>query len=174
MRVRRAVASAAIVGALVLSPSAAFGYGAEDYTDTGTASTTTPAVGQSFTITVVGPPGARVTLTITSSANIPDSAIQIAGTKSLTRTADASGTAVFTVTLSQAGTFTAVVTDAESGEVLSTQTFQVAGSVAEAPGGELSSTGSDVLPLALGAGAVLVLGAGAVVYATKRRERTQV
>ncbi|WP_444663108.1 peptidase [Cellulomonas sp. CW35] len=169
MRVRRAVASAAIVGALVLSPSVAFGYGAEDYTDTGTASTTTPAPGQSFTIRVVGPAGADVTLTITSSANIPDSAIQIAGTKSLTRTTDASGVAVFTVTLNQAGTFTAVVTDTESGEVLSTQTFQVAGSIAEAPGGNLSSTGSEVLPLALGAGAVLVLGSGAVVYARRRQ-----
>lgn len=174
MRVRRAVASAAIVGALVLSPSVAFGYGAEDYTDTGTASTTTPAAGQSFTITVVGPPGADVTLTITSSGNIPDSAIQIAGTKSLTRTTDAAGSAVFTVTLSQAGTYTAVVTDAASGEVLSTQTFQVAGSVAEAPGADLSSTGSEVLPLALGAGAVLVLGAGAVAYANKRRQHERV
>lgn len=171
MKIIRTVVTAAIAGALALAPTAAFAYGAGDYTNKGTASTTTPTAGQSFTITVVGPANTPVVLTITSNpASIPDSAITIAGTKSLTKTTNASGAAVFTVTLSQAGSYTAVVTDGVSGEVVSTQTFTLAAVAAAATGGQLSATGSNALPIALGAGALVLMGAGGVVYANKRRQ----
>ncbi|MBO3096356.1 peptidase [Cellulomonas dongxiuzhuiae] len=174
MKISRTVATAVIAGALALAPTAAFAYGAADYTNTGTVSDTTPAVGESFSITVVGPGNTPVALTITSNpASIPDSAIQIAGTRSLTKTTNAAGTAVFTVTLAQAATYTAVVTDSVSGEVLSTQTFSAsatAGGAAAASGGQLSATGSNALPLAMGAGALLLAGVGGVVYANRRRQ----
>lgn len=169
MKIIRTVVTAAIAGALALAPTAAFGYGAADYTNTGTASTTTPVVGSSFSITVAGPGNTPVVLTVTTNpTSLPDSAITIAGTKSLTKTTNASGAAVFTVTLSQVGAYTAVVTDGVSGQVLSTQTFTVAG--AAAAGGQLSATGSNALPIALGAGALVLIGAGGLAYANKRRQ----
>ncbi|MBD7917218.1 immunoglobulin domain-containing protein [Cellulomonas sp. Sa3CUA2] len=178
MKISRTVATAAIAGALALAPTAAFAYGASDYTNTGTASDTTPAVGQSFTITVQGPGNTPVVLTITSNpASIPDSAISIAGTRSATKTTNAAGSAVFTVTLAQAGTYTAVVTDGVSGEVLSTQTFTVAaatGGTATASGSGLAVTGSSTLPIALGAGALVLVGAGGVAYASKRRKSAEI
>ena len=167
MKIRRTALVAVAAVALALVPSAAFAYGAGDYSNRGTVSDTTPAAGQSFTVTVVGPAGANVTLTITSNpASIPDSAITIAGTKSLTKTTNSSGTAVFTVTLSQAGTFTLVATDTASGAVLSTQAVTVAGAAGST--GSLSSTGSNALPIALGAGALVLVGAGGVVMARRR------
>ncbi|GEK21492.1 DUF4175 domain-containing protein [Cellulomonas xylanilytica] len=169
MKIRRTALVAVAAVALALVPSAAMAYGAQDYTNRGTVSDTTPAAGESFTVTVVGPAGADVTLTITSNpASIPDSAITIAGTRALTKTTNSAGTAVFTVTLSQAGTYTLVATDTASGAVLSTQAVTVAGASAAAPGGNLSSTGSNALPIALGAGALVLVGAGGVVMARRR------
>lgn len=178
MKIRRTVATAVTAAVLALAPTAAFAYGAADYTNRGTASDTTPAVGQSFTITVEGPGNTPVNLTVTSNpASIPDSAISIAGTRTATKTTAANGVATFTVTLSQAGTYTAVVTDGVSGEVLSTQTFTVAAAAAGGAGagtaaaaGQLSATGSNALPIALGAGALVAAGAGALVVANKRRQ----
>lgn len=166
MRFRRVTAAVAIAGALALAPSAAFAYGANDYSNKGTVSTTTPTSGTPFTVTVQGPANTGVTLTITSNpASLPSSAITIAGTKALTKTTNASGSVVFTVTLTQAGSFTLVATDAASGAVLSTQSVTVAGSTASA----LPQTGSDPMPIALGAGALVLVGAGAVVFAARRR-----
>ncbi len=170
MKIRRTAAIAVTAAALALAPSAAFGYGAEDYTNLGTASTATPVIGTSFTITVVGPVNTPVLLTITTNpTSIPDSAITIAGTRSLTKNTDATGTAVFTVTLTQAGTYTAVATDGVSGEVLSTQTFVIAAASGTGTSAGLSATGSNSLPIALGAGALLAAGAAGVVFANKRR-----
>ncbi|AEE44860.1 hypothetical protein [Cellulomonas fimi] len=172
MKTRRAIVTAAAVAGLVLAPTAAFGYGADDYSNDGTVSDTTPAVGQAFTVTVKGPANTPVTLTVTSNpASLPDSTITIAGTRSLTKTTDAAGDAVFTVTLAQSGTFTLVVTDGASGAVLSTQAVTVAGAAAPAA---LSSTGSNALPIAAGAGALLAVGAGAVVIARRRAQAVRV
>lgn len=169
--IRRKVLIVAAAAALVLAPSAAFGYGAQDYSNLGTVSDSTPAVGQSFTVTVQGPANTPVSLTITSNpASIPDSAITIAGTRSLTKTTNAAGTAVFTVTLSQAGTYTLVAADGVSGAVLSTQAVTVA--AAGGTNAALPTTGSDALPLGLGAGALVLAGAGAVVVAKRRRGAT--
>ncbi|GIG38801.1 hypothetical protein Cph01nite_05630 [Cellulomonas phragmiteti] len=181
MKISRLVATATIAGALALAPTAAFAYGAADYTNVGSVSTASPVIGQSITITVVGPINAPVNLTITSnSATVSDAAISIAGTRTLQKITDATGTAVFTVTLAQAGTFTAIVTDATSGEVLSTQTLSVVAAPGTSPSavgsgsGQLSATGSNALPIALGAGALLLVGAGGVVYANKRRQGANV
>lgn len=167
MRLRRLTAAVAIAGALALAPSAAFAYGANDYSNKGTVSDTTPAAGTPFTVTVQGPANTGVTLTITSNpASIPSSAITIAGTKALTKTTNASGSVVFTVTLAQAGSFTLVATDAASGAVLSTQSVTVAGSTTASG---LAMTGADPMPIALGAGALVLVGAGAVVFVARRR-----
>ena len=178
MKIRRTVATAVTAAAIALAPTAAFAYGAEDYTNTGTVSDTTPALGSPFTVSVQGPANTPVTLTITTNpASIPDSAITIAGTRSLTKNTDASGAAAFSVTISQGGSYTAVVVDGVSGEVLSTQTLAVAagsdGSAA-ATEGDLAVTGSSALPIALGAGALVVAGAGALVIANKRRQGASV
>ncbi|KSW28900.1 hypothetical protein [Cellulomonas sp. B6] len=180
MKIRRTAAVTVTAAALALLPSAAFGYGAADYTNTGTASTTTPTVGTPFTITVQGPANTPVIITVTTNpASIPDAAITIAGTKALTKTTSASGAVAFSVTLAEPGTYTAIITDGVSGEALSTQVFVVpgpaAGGTGSAPGaggssgGWLSQTGSDPVPIALGAGALLAAGAGAAVYARQRR-----
>lgn len=173
MNVRRIFAAVAAAATLALVPTAAFAYGAGDYSNSGTVSDTTPAVGTPFTVTVKGPGNASVTLTITSNpASLPDSVITIAGTKSLAKTTDASGTAVFTVTLSQGGTYTLVVTDTASGAVLSTQVVTAAGA-STASAGALASTGSNVLPYALGGGALVLVGAGALVVARRRQAANQ-
>jgi LPXTG-motif cell wall-anchored protein len=169
--IRRSILMVAAAAALVLAPTAAFGYGATDYTDKGTVSDTTPAIGQSFTVTVQGPANESVTLTITSNpASLPDSSITIAGTKSLAKVTNASGAATFTVTLSAAGSYTIVATDTASGAVLSTQTVTVA-AAAGAAAAALPSTGTNALPIGLAAGALVLVGAGAVVVA-KRRNAT--
>lgn len=168
MKTRRAFVVAAAAAALVLAPSAAFGYGAENYQDKGTVSDTTPATGEAFKVTVKGPANTNVTLTITTPGSVPVDAVTIAGTKSFSKLTDAAGNAVFSVTLAQPGTFSLVVTDAASGAVLSTQAVTVAGAAA-APAA-LSSTGSDALPIAAGAGALLAVGAGAIVIARRRSE----
>ena len=129
MKIRRTALVAAAAVALALVPSAAMAYGADDYSNDGTVSDTTPAAGQSFTVTVTGPAGAsrHADHHEQPGRRSRTRAITIAGTKSLTKTTNAAGTAVFTVTLSQAGTFTLVATDTATGAVLSTQTVTVAG-----------------------------------------------
>lgn len=171
MKISRTVATAVIAGALALAPTAASAYVPSDYSNV-TASTLSPGVGSPFIITIQGPINADVTLNITSvSAAIPDSAITIAGTRSLTKTTNAEGVASFTVTLAQAGTYNAVVTDAGTGAVIRTLTLDVAAaSGTSTSGGQLSSTGSDALPIALGAGALLLVGAGGVAFAKRRRQ----
>ena len=166
--IRRTVFIAAAAAALAIVPTAAFGYGASDYSNKGTVSDSTPAAGQSFTVTVHGPGGASVTLTITSNpATLPDSSITIAGTKSLAKVTNASGDATFTVSLASAGTYTLVATDTASGAVLSTQAVTVA--AASASSSTLAYTGADPLPILLGAGGLLVLGAGGVAVAKRRK-----
>lgn len=168
MKFRHVVAAVSAAAAIALVPTAAFAYGAGDYSNKGTVSTTSPTLGTPFTVTVQGPANTSVTLTITSNpTSIPDSAIQIAGTKSLAKVTNTSGVATFTVTLSQPGTFTLVTTDTASGAVLSTQAVSVAGTTTSASG-SLASTGADILPYALGGGALVLVGAGAVIVARRR------
>lgn len=177
---RRAIAGLFAAALLVLAPSAAFA--APEYSDDDfdlAVSTTNPAPGETFTVSITAPSGVDVTLTV-SSDDVSDDAIQIAGTKSLTKTS-VDGQAVFSVTLSEEGTFALVATDAE-GNVLETATV-VVGDPAAAPttpapgagggaaGPTLPETGATATPLIIG-GALLLLVGGAALFFARRAKVT--
>lgn len=158
--IRRAVLVAAAAAALVLAPSAALAYNAPGFSSS--VSDSTPAVGQSTTVTVQGGlanANKVITLVVKSGAT----------TKTFSATANASGVATFTFTLGVAGNYTVQAFSA-AGALVSDQVLTVAaGAAAAAPGGKLSATGFDGLPLAVGGGALVLAGAGAVVIARRRK-----
>jgi LPXTG-motif cell wall-anchored protein len=165
---RRIGATAAAVAALVLAPAAAASaYEASDFDSTVTATSVT--AGQAINYAIDGPEvNDEITVTVTSSpASIPDSAIAIAGTASLTKATDANGDAAFAITLSAAGTYTFTAVDAE-GDVINTQAVAVA--AAGAPSATLPVTGSSATPLALGGGALALAGIGTVLFAKRRNQ----
>lgn len=174
MKLKRFVAAGAVALTLFAAPTAAFAYAP---TPTIGVTDATPAVGQSVTVTITNAaPGEAVTLTV-SVPGIPDSAIQIAGTQSLTKNADANGVATFTVTISAAGTATITAVGAQSGD-LGTTSVTVAtgagsGPVAEgaAPGSTLPQTGANAAGLGILAGGLLVAGAGSVVLVRRSKAR---
>lgn len=172
--IRRSLISAAAAIALVVMPTVAMAYDAPGY-DT-TVSDPTPAVGRAFTLMTRGAaPGAILTLTITSDpASVGNDAIEIAGTRTTTKTAeaDADGTVTWTVVLSAAGTYFLAVTDA-AGNLLGDETVTVAGAAAGGAAGAvtpgLSDTGFDGAGLAVGAVVLIVAGAVAVFFARRRQ-----
>ncbi|WNB85214.1 peptidase [Cellulomonas sp. ATA003] len=184
---RRTALVAAAAAALVLAPTAAMAYDAPGFSST--VSDPTPVAGAPIAFAIAGNTdiaGKTVLLTVTSSpASIPNSAIQIAGTATATKVADANGDVKFSVTLSQAGSYDAVAT--VDGQAISTQALAVAagsaagssaaGSAAagskSAAGAQLADTGFDGADLAAGAGALMLAGAGAVLIA-KRRQSAQI
>ncbi|ARU53016.1 propanediol dehydratase large subunit [Cellulosimicrobium cellulans] len=183
MKLRRAATTLLLAAALAAAPAVASAYEADEY-EVGV-STTTPAVGETFTVTVGGPAGnPTITLTI-SSPDVPDGAISIAGTKALTKdTVD--GFASFAVTLSEPGTFSLVATDA-NGTVLSSQQIvsvpasegaDGTGSGADSADGSgdgtsggLAETGSDDV-LLLGGAVLLVAGGATAVLVARSRRRS--
>src|SRR5690625_4046091 len=114
--IRRALAGLLTAALLVLAPTAAFGYGDVEY-DIDAPSN--PAPGEPFTVVVTAPTGTEVTLTITADG-VDDDAIQIAGTKALTKTA-VDNEAVFTVTLFEEAVYSLVATDADGNVLASSQ-----------------------------------------------------
>jgi hypothetical protein len=171
--IRRIFLVAAAAAALILAPTTAMAaYNAPGYTCT--VSDPTPAIGAPVTVHMSGADANEaVTLTITSSpASISNDDIQIAGTKALNKTANASGVADFTVTLASAGTYALSMTEA-SGAVISTQTLTVGSQAAAAAGAaatpKLSFTGFNGMGLAVGGGVLVLAGAGAVLIARRRR-----
>ena len=162
--IRRTVLTAVAALALAALPSAAMAYDAAGY-DT-TVADPTPAAGTPTTLSTTGANvGETYTLTVTTDpASISNDAIQIAGTKSLSKTAT-SATLSWTVTLNAAGTYNVVIVDA-AGSTVGTEVLTVA---AAAPGAALSDTGFDGMGLAAGAGALLLAGAGAVLIAKRRQ-----
>ena len=163
--IRRALLVAAAAVAVILAPSAAMAYTAPGFNCT--LSDSTPNIGTPVTMVCTGAAAGEVltlTVTRTPAANF--------GTKVLTATANASGVATFTVTFSPAGSYSLVVKGA-SGTVISTQTVKVLGvSAAAAPaatGTGLARTGFDAMPLAAGGGILVLLGAGAVLVARRRK-----
>ncbi|MBX9247161.1 peptidase, partial [Actinotalea ferrariae] len=165
MNRRRLALTTLAAGALVLAPTAALAYDAPGYGTT--TQDAAPAAGESVTLRTEGTtPGQDYTITVTSEpASLSNDSIQIAGTKSATKTA--TGTSVtFTVTFAAGGTYTAAVKD-ESGRLVGDQVFTVASSAAAAAAGTsaLGATGFDGVELAVGAGALVLAGAGAVVVA---------
>jgi hypothetical protein len=172
--IRRAFLVAAAATALILAPSVAMAYNAPGYNCT--VSDSTPASGAPFTVNMTGADANEVvTATIESTpASISSSSIQIAGIKAFTKTASASGALVFKVTLNQPGSYAITMTNVNSA-VLTTQTVTVAavgaavGAVAPAATGTLSFTGFDGMPIAIGGGVLVILGAGAVLVARRRK-----
>lgn len=167
---RRACLATAATIALVALPTAALAYDAPGFDTTTT--DPTPALGEPITLSTSGAePGEQVTATVTTDpASISNDAITIAGTKSMTKAADANGVVAFSVTLNAAGTFTVRITDA-SGALLGDEVLQVAapaGAAGTNTGVQLSDTGFDAAGLAAGAAALVVAGAGAVVVARRR------
>lgn len=155
--IKRSLATLAVTGLAFAAPVAAFASTDYPVPPPGlTCSTAQAAPGSSFTCTVTGDPAADATLTTTFSG--ADAAI--AGTvTSAPRLVGATG-AVFTITAPTIeGTIgiSAVVGQVSAG------TADV--DVAE----ELSGTGFNGMPLAVGAGVLLVAGASVVFVAARRR-----
>src|SRR5450759_2306762 len=110
------------------------------------------------------------TLTITSTpASIKSKGIKIAGTKSMTATSVA-GAVSFDVTFAEPGTYALALTNAAD-VLLNSQTLVIHSEAAAAPAatGGLSSTGFDGMPIALGGGVLVLLGAGTVLVARRRK-----
>jgi len=130
-------------------------------------SVTTTTVGTSLTVSCTGlVPGAVHSITVTSTdPAIPDSAIAVAGEKTTSKTAGADGSVVGVVTLSAAGTYTIVVRD-QTNTALSSHTVTAVARVAPT---RLSETGVDPLPVVLGAAALIIVGAGALVLVRRRQ-----
>jgi hypothetical protein len=162
--IRRIFLTAAAAVALILAPTVAMAAtGPTTYNAPGFSSTvsdSTPAVGQSVTVTLQGGvanANQAVTLTITGGGTV----------RVLGATANASGAATFTTTFGAAGTYTLTMTNA-AGVVLSVQTVTVhaAGAGSGAP---LAFTGFDPTGLLVGGGLLVLAGAGAVVVARRRK-----
>lgn len=172
---RRSVLIATAALSLIALPSAAMAYEAPGVTVRVTDAT--PSLSAPVTLTITGAPAnGPVTLTVTSNpASLSNDQITIAGTKSLTKNADANGVATFTVSFGTAGVFTAVATDA-AGNSLGDQVLTVAGGGAATTTatdtGSLPVTGSNAPALVMGASALVVVGGGAVVL-TRRRQASQ-
>ncbi|KGM12175.1 hypothetical protein N869_02115, partial [Cellulomonas bogoriensis 69B4 = DSM 16987] len=124
--------SAGAAAALALTPTAALAYSAPGYEVAVTSPA--PAAGETFAVVASGfDEGESATLTVTSDpATIPDAAIQIAGTASLTKPVGDNGVATFAVTLTEAGVYTLVVTD-ENGALVGQSTVVVSADVDPAP-----------------------------------------
>ncbi|MEE6295623.1 LPXTG cell wall anchor domain-containing protein [Georgenia wangjunii] len=179
--IRRAIGAAVAAAVIVLAPTAAIGYTGADYD--AVVSTTNPAPGEAVSVVVTAPSGTDVTLTV-SADGVSDDAIQIAGTKALTKTA-VNGEAVFSLTLSEEGVYTAVATDAD-GNVIETFTLVVGDGVPgegdgdgddaaggdsdEAAGPALPETGATATPLLIGGAVLLLVGAGIVFFMRRRSQ----
>ena len=93
------------------------------------------------------------------------------GTGDLTATANTSGVATFTFTVTVAGVKDLQVFN-DAGDLVCGQTLTVLGAGAASPpvkGGQLSDTGFEGMPLAVGGGMLVLVGAGAVLVARRRR-----
>ena len=170
--VNRTLSTAAIAAALALAPvgmsAASAAYPQPTFSCTITITTTT--VGQSITISCTGlPPGGSIIIIINSSnPAVADQAIDVAGSKSVQKTVAADGTASAVVDFDVPGEYTVAVTDL-SGTTLSSQNVTVLPAAATGvAAARLGATGTDALPIALGAGALLAAGVGTVVLVRRK------
>lgn len=172
MNVRKIVVTGAIAAILATMPSAAFAYGADDYSDRGSLSVTFPSTNDPFRLAVAGPAGATVVLTMTG----PNGFI-----RTMTGILTSAGTFTFDITVADPGIYTFVVIDAQSGALLSSQTAEVLGAqvLADDPtqpatgqtaATQLAATGVQMAPYTVGALAAVVIGAGAVAVSRRRQE----
>jgi hypothetical protein len=146
------------------------GYRAHGYECT--VSDPTPAIGEHFGVHCSGGrPHERVTQTIASSHGAVSSEVQVGGAKSLTSAFSAAGEGSFTNTLAAAGDYTVTMTSA-TGAVGSTQVVRVEAAsfkTSLASVGQPAPKGLDGLGLAMGGGALVLMGAGAALIARRRR-----
>jgi LPXTG-motif cell wall-anchored protein len=185
MTLGRILGSAAASAALVLLAPAGVASAYTGPDEFVAVSETNPEPGEPFEVIVdAGAESPEATLTITSSdPSVPDDAIEIAGTQSMTK-ATTAGIAEFTVTLYAEDAYTLVGTDA-SGNVVGRSTVVVGDGEPGEPGGGdeaagggggtntgaiLPATGADTTTtlLAVGGG-VLVLGGVTALVLSRRR-----
>ncbi len=157
---------AGLIAALALTVALPLAAHAETYGGgafSGSVSDTSPQPGQATTVIVEGPADTLVTLTVIG----PGTAV-IAGTASATKTTSAGGVAEFSVTFPADGVYTLVATETASGQVIFSQRI-VVGDGSAGQGGALGSTGTDALPIVLGAVALVVVGGAITLVAVRRR-----
>ncbi|MCK6210819.1 LPXTG cell wall anchor domain-containing protein [Georgenia sp. EYE_87] len=170
---RRALSTTAATAAIILAPTAALAYEDDPYEADVPASV---AQGVPFDINLEGPnENALFGLTI-ASANVPNSAIEIAGSQTMEK-ATVNGAATFSVTLNEEAVYTITAVD-ENGEVVEESTVTVGdpatgagtGSDDAAGGTTLPDTGATSTPLVVGAAALLAAGAGVLVFARRQAQ----
>jgi LPXTG-motif cell wall-anchored protein len=188
--IRRMIGAAVAATALVLVPTASFGY--EGDAEVLVVTDGNPESGEPFEVIVeAGPESDEATLTVTSEdPDVSDDAIDIAGTQSMTKATNAAGAATFTVTLYVEGRYVLQGFD-EAGNLVGESMVVVgdgepgsedgdAQGGDEAAGGGGTSAGGVALPdtgsstgtmLLGGAGALLLAGGAALLYT--RRRNTQ-
>jgi hypothetical protein len=175
MTISRIVSTLTVAAVLAFVPTAAMGYTGAD--EEVVVTETNPEPGEPFTVIVDAGAGSdEATLTITSSnPDVPDSAIEIAGTQSMTKATNASGVAEFTVTLYAEDSYTLTGYD-ENGNVVGRTVVVVGDGVygddqAPTPAG-LPNVGADGnTGLFAGAGALLLAGGGAAMVFSRRRHK---
>ena len=161
---KKTFASIALAGAITLM-TAGVGSAAPAYpapTAALACSTTTFVPATAFTCTVGGPVDATVVFTVTTTG---PSAV-IAGAVSSTKTIGASNVATSTVSAPK-GAGNILVSATVNGVATNGVTVTATGA------GVLAFTGSDDTGLAIAAGGLLFVGAGAVVFAARRRRSSQ-
>ncbi|WP_341359214.1 LPXTG cell wall anchor domain-containing protein [Georgenia sp. M64] len=168
---RRALSTTAATAAILLAPTAAMAYTGDDYDADVPGSV---AQGVPFDVTLEGPnENALFGLTI-ASANVPDSAIEIAGSQSLEK-ATVNGVSVFEVTLREEAVYELTGVNAAGDVVLESEV--VVGDPTDddatpgdepAVGGTLPDTGSSSTPLVIGSAILLAAGAGVLAFARRQ------
>lgn len=184
----RILSVAAVTMAFALAPAAAHAAQASEPSERTSAVLAGAATqGNAVVYAVNGPvDNDFITVNVVSNPSaVPEGAISIAGTASLKKPT-AGGSASFEVTMEAGGTYTLVATAAD-GDLIDSQVVSVvpdgtATVVESADSAERVDASLDVaspagatspLTVALGAGALAVAGAGAVVVASRRRELTR-
>lgn len=159
---RFAIAAAAIAGALLLAPTAAFATGEPGYTPTDDAKTVN--IGQGGQLCFTNFP-ANTPVTAESPSDVTLAVLRAA---TLGKMTDASGTVCFTASSARSGVFEIVVTADEFPDLFAIGTLTVLPA-----DGNLTGTGSSLPTLAIwGAGAALALGAAGIATVAIRRRRT--
>lgn len=166
--IRKTIATAAIAGAIVMAPTAALAAGTYPAPeDSLTCNKTVTVISTTVDCTIAGPNGAAAQLQTTFAGEDAT----IAGTVTSAPKTIAANVADFTITapgvvgtIGVTGIIDGVAVDTAAVEVVT----EVGGSGTD--NGGLASTGFENAGLAIGAGALLVVGATTVFVAARRRQ----
>jgi LPXTG-motif cell wall-anchored protein len=169
---RRALSITAASAAIVLAPTAALAYNDDPYEADVPGSV---AQGVPFDVTLEGPnENALFGLTI-ASANVPDSAIEIAGSQTMQKPT-VNGATTFSVTLHDEAVYTLTAVDA-NGVVVEESTITIGETASDgggasdddnAGGGTLPDTGASSTLLIVGSAALLAVGAAVIAFARRQ------